>query len=66
LADLLDGRVAGLLDGLEAFIDDDLDMEPLEARWPIRWASNSSGAKNSIKIAAKESFKIDEGNGYIR
>jgi hypothetical protein len=31
LADLLDGLAAGLLAGLEAFIDD-LDMEPLDAR----------------------------------
>ncbi|MEJ2163712.1 MAG: hypothetical protein P8X60_10525 [Robiginitalea sp.] len=35
---LLGGLAAGLLDGREVFIDD-LDMELLEARWPIRCAS---------------------------
>lgn len=46
-----DGLAAVLPAGREVFCMEERDIEPREALWPIRWASNWSGAKNKSNIA---------------
>ena len=69
LADLfvdLDGGLAAcLLEGREALMED-LDMDPLEARCPMRWASSSRGVKKRNKSAAKASFNKEDVHLNIR
>jgi len=61
---LVEGLAAGLLDGRDALAED-LDIDPLDARWPMRWASSSRGAKNNIKRAAKVNFRIEGAKEFI-